>query len=75
MQFSNDIFLVTGFIAALIGHLIIGFWIHKSGKPKYLLLILGILLFVLVIIALGFGIYTLVIDIQDNIYMGFNQLC
>jgi uncharacterized membrane protein YfcA len=69
------VLVVTGFIASVIGHLIIGFWIHKSGKPKYLVLILGILLFVLVGIALGFGIYRVVIDIQDGVYMGFNALC
>ena len=51
------VFIVTGFVSALLGHLIIGIWINRKGKPTILLLILGVLTFLIAGVALAFGIY------------------
>ncbi len=69
------VFMGVGFISALTGHLIIGYLVNRKGKPKILILILGILTFLIAFIALGYGIYQFVIDLQDDVSMGFEPLC
>jgi len=68
-------FALTGFISSLTGHLVFGYFINKKDKPNLLVLILGIIITVTIVLAVGYGIYTTIIDFENSAYFGFNSLC
>lgn len=69
------LFIVTGFVASVLSHLIISPLLHTNNRTKYMLLFIGILIFVFAAVTLGYGLYKFVYDLQTGSYMGFNSFC
>jgi uncharacterized membrane protein YfcA len=67
------VFMGIGFVSSLCGHLIFNSVVKT--KSKHLLLILCILMFTAAGSTLGNGIYRLVSDINNEIYIGFKSPC
>lgn len=69
------LFIATGFIASTLSHLIISPMLHKKERTKYMLLFIAILIFIFALVTLGYGLYRLITNLQNGVYMGFNSFC
>ena len=69
------VYIIVGFTSSTMGHMVIGYFINKYGRPNILILILGILSAIITLIGLSYGIFQVVTDLNDGVSMGFKSLC
>lgn len=76
MPFDYGIwFAITGFLAALIGQLVIGFLVKKYKMQSLIVFLVVFVMAVSVFMMGGLGIAKVVISVQNGEYLGFKSPC
>jgi uncharacterized membrane protein YfcA len=68
-------FAANGFLAGLVGTLLIGYLVRKYKKQSIIIFFVAVAILFAAILMCGVGIYNVVRDIQDGVYMGFRKPC
>lgn len=76
MPFDYGIwFAITGFLAALIGQLVIGFLVRKYKMQSLIVFLVVFVMAISVLLMGGLGIAKVVISVQNGEYLGFKTPC
>jgi uncharacterized membrane protein YfcA len=68
-------FAANGFLAGLVGTLLIGYLVKKFKKQSIIIFFVAVAIFFAALLMCGVGIYNVVRDIRDGVYMGFRTPC
>lgn len=68
-------FLFVGFVGAFVGQIVVHVLLKDDDKPRFLILVLGILIIITTAAAFGYGLYQAISDFRDDVNIGFNKLC
>jgi len=76
MPFDYGIwFAATGFLAALLGQLVIGYIVKKYKMQSIIVFLLVAVMVISIFLMGGLGISKVVLDYQNGVYMGFKTPC
>ncbi|KAL0487446.1 sulfite exporter TauE [Acrasis kona] len=68
-------FAANGFIAGLIGTLLIAHLVKKYNKQSIIVFSVAVAIAFAIVLMFGVGLYGVIRDIQDGVYMGFRKPC